>query len=38
MSLFYREDLDMKEFHNSYHPRMVDFLGEAIYIYAHQNL
>lgn len=38
MGLFYRDNPDMKAFHNAYHPRMVDFLGEAIYAYAQHNL
>ncbi|MBY0409063.1 MAG: TipAS antibiotic-recognition domain-containing protein [Burkholderiaceae bacterium] len=38
MSLFYRDNQDMKAFHNAYHPNMVDFLAEAMPIYAHKNL
>jgi hypothetical protein len=38
MGLFYRDNPDMKSFHNAYHPKMVDFLGEAIYVYAQRNL
>jgi hypothetical protein len=38
MGLFYRDNPDMKAFHNAYHPKMVDFLGEAIYTYATRNL
>ena len=38
MALFYQDNKDMKAFHNAYHPKMVDFLGEAIYAYAHRNL
>ncbi len=38
MSLFYRENKDMKDFHNSYHPGMVEFLAEAIPAYANSNL
>jgi len=38
MGLFYRDNSDMKSFHNAYHPNMVDFLGEAIYVYAQRNL
>jgi len=34
MALFYDENESMKSFHNSYHPRMVNFLGEAIHVYA----
>ena len=38
MGLFYRDNPDMKAYHNAYHPKMVDFLGEAIYAYAQRNL
>jgi TipAS antibiotic-recognition domain len=38
MGLFYHDNKDMKDFHNSYHPNMVEFLGEAIYVYAQRNL
>lgn len=38
MGLFYRDNPDMKAFHNACHPKMVDFLGEAIYAYAMRNL
>lgn len=38
MSLFYAENHDMKSFHNAYHPRLVEFLAEAIPFYAHSNL
>jgi hypothetical protein len=38
MALFYRENPDMKAFHNAYHPKMVDFMGEAILFYANSNL
>lgn len=37
-ALFYADNADMKSFHNAYHPRMVEFLGDAIYTYAQQNL
>ncbi len=30
MALFYHENPAMKDFHNGYHPRMVQFLGDAI--------
>lgn len=36
--LFYADNADMKAFHNAYHPRMVEFLGDAAYTYALQNL
>ena len=35
---FYQDNPDMKAYHNAYHPKMVDFLGEAIYAYAQRNL
>jgi hypothetical protein len=38
MSLFYGENEDMKNFHNVYHPKMVEFLAEAMPIYAHEHL
>lgn len=38
MSLFYQENQDMKNFHNAYHPSMVEFLAEAIPLYSHSNL
>jgi hypothetical protein len=38
MGLFYNEDIDMRSFHNGYHPNMVEFLGEAINVYAQRNL
>lgn len=38
MGLFYNDNNDMKNFHNAYHPNMVEFLGEAIYVYAQRNL
>jgi hypothetical protein len=38
LALFYKENPDMKAFHNAYHPKMVEFLGEAIFIYANRNL
>ena len=37
-ALFYADNADMKTFHNGYHPRMVEFLGEAVYAYAQQNV
>lgn len=38
MSIFYNENEDMKKFHNSYHPKMVDYLGDAIVHYASNHL
>ncbi len=37
MALFYVEDDAMREFHDSYHPRMVEFLGEAMNIFAERG-
>ena len=37
-ALFYEDNADMKAFHNGYHPRMVEFLGDAVYAYAQQSL
>jgi hypothetical protein len=34
MALFYNENADMKDFHNAYHPKMVEFLGNAMVVYA----
>ena len=38
MSIFYRENADMAAFHNAYHPEMVSYLGDAMVVYAEQNL
>jgi hypothetical protein len=38
MSLFYAENPDMQNFHNGYDPKMVEFLGVAMPIYANANL
>lgn len=38
ISLFYGENDDMRDFHNAYHPNMVNFLGTAIQHYSHCNL
>jgi predicted choloylglycine hydrolase len=38
MSLFYGENQDMRNFHTTYHPNMVEFLAEAMPIYAHEHL
>ncbi|WP_367139331.1 MULTISPECIES: TipAS antibiotic-recognition domain-containing protein [Streptomyces] len=38
MALFYAEDDAMREFHNSYHPRMVELLGEAMRIFAERGV
>ncbi len=37
-ALFYADNADMKAFHNGYHPRMVEFLGDAVHAYAQQHL
>jgi hypothetical protein len=34
MALFYQENADMRSFHNGFHPKMTEFLGEAIFIFA----
>ncbi|MGW5929333.1 TipAS antibiotic-recognition domain-containing protein [Streptomyces anulatus] len=36
-ALLYATDDAMRDFHNSYHPRMVEFLGDAIKIYAEKG-
>ena len=33
MALCYQENSDMSAFHNAYHPRMTEFLGDAIYAF-----
>jgi hypothetical protein len=38
MGLFYSENPAMRDFHNTYHPHMVEFLGDAVYAYAMGNL
>ena len=38
LSLFYDENTDMKNFHTLYHQKMVPFLGQAMYVYAQNNL
>ncbi|ATC94805.1 TipAS antibiotic-recognition domain-containing protein [Pseudoalteromonas tunicata] len=38
MAIFYNQNEDMKKFHNSYHPAMVEYLGDAIVYYADNNL
>jgi hypothetical protein len=38
MALLYPEDAAMKEFHNAYHPRMVEFLGLAMPLFAGRRL
>jgi len=37
-ALFYADNADMKAFHNTYHPRLVEFLGDAVYTYAQQSM
>ncbi|MFB7864508.1 TipAS antibiotic-recognition domain-containing protein [Streptomyces sp. NPDC056069] len=37
MSLFYAEDEAMRAFHDSYHPRLVEFLGAAIKVFAERG-
>ncbi|WP_263832953.1 TipAS antibiotic-recognition domain-containing protein [Sulfurospirillum oryzae] len=38
MGLFYEDNQDMKNYHNAYHPKMAEFLGNAMYFYAKANL
>lgn len=38
MGLFYASNEPMREFHNSYHPRMVEFLGQSMWFHAQRNL
>jgi len=38
LALYYQENVDMRNYHNAYHPRMVEFLSEAIAFYANRNL
>lgn len=38
LGLFYQDNPDMRAYHNAFHPKMVDFLGEAIYAFAQRNL
>ncbi|MCP9943670.1 TipAS antibiotic-recognition domain-containing protein [Streptomyces somaliensis] len=37
MALLYTEDGPMREFHDSYHPGMAEFMGEAMKVYAEQG-
>ncbi len=38
LGIFYRENPDMRAFHNGYHPAMADFLELAIRCYALDHL
>jgi hypothetical protein len=38
LGLFYRENADMRHFHNTYHPGMAEFLELALRSYALRNL
>ena len=38
MAMRYSEDAAMREFHNAYHPRMVEFLGLAMRVFAGRRL
>ena len=38
MSLFYGENQAIRSFHEAYHTRMVDFLAEAIPMYAQKHI
>ncbi|MEV6972013.1 TipAS antibiotic-recognition domain-containing protein [Kitasatospora sp. NPDC093806] len=37
-ALLYAEDEAMREFHNAYHPGMVEFLGAAMRIFAERGV
>ncbi|MGV9270096.1 TipAS antibiotic-recognition domain-containing protein [Kitasatospora sp. NPDC003701] len=37
-ALLYAEDDGMREFHNSYHPKMVEFLGGAMRVFADRGV
>ena len=38
MAMLYFEDAAMKVFHNACHPRMVEFLGPAMRVFAGRRL
>jgi hypothetical protein len=38
MGLFYMDNQDMRDFHNGYHPKMAEFLGDAVFIYARNSI
>lgn len=38
MALFYHENADMNKFHQQYHPKLVEFLGNAMCTYAFNRL
>ena len=38
MAMLYSEDAAIKEFHNAYHPQMVEFLGLAMRVFAGRQL
>jgi hypothetical protein len=38
MALLYSEDAAMEEFQNAYDPRMVEFLGRAMRVFADERL
>ena len=38
MGMLYAEDESMREFHNAYHPGMVEFLGPAMRVFAERRL
>lgn len=38
MGIFYQENQDMKVFHNTYHPQMVNFLADSISEFAIKKL
>ena len=38
MALFYGENAGMSDFHRQYHPGMVEFVGQAMFVYAQEKL
>lgn len=38
MALFYQENDAMRGFHNAFHPLMVEFLGDAVYVFSSISL
>ena len=38
MGLFYMDNQDMRDFHNGYQPKMAEFLGDAVFIYARNSI
>ncbi len=38
LALFYDENPEMKAYHNSFHPKMVEFLGDGMFFFANSKL